>query len=686
MSFQILSKEEYKQQYQASITDPELFWSGIANNFFWFEKWREVMNCDLSKAEISWFCGAKTNISYNCLDRHLERHGNKIAIITEGNDPKDENRKITYKELHEETCKFANLLLAQGIKKGDPVCIYMPMIPESVVAMLACARIGAVTCVVFAGFSAKALAGRIQDSGAKMLITADFLFRGEKKIELFEIAKEALQECDSVESVVLYQRNYFSSVERSRNHEKEIKDHVNLRGFNFVQPTKIKIWQEEITKYSSNHKAEICDAEDPLFILYTSGSTGKPKGILHTTAGYMVYAAYSFKNVFQYQENDIFFCTADIGWITGHSYLVYGPLLNAATILMFEGIPTYPTASRFWQVIEKHKVNIFYTAPTAIRALMQKGDEFVLGHDLSSLKTLGTVGEPINEEAWQWYYEKIGNKKCSIVDTWWQTETGGIMISSMAHVFESKPAHAGLPLPGIVPILFDDKGNEVNEKNKIGNLCFKQAWPGMARGVWNDREKFFNTYYKEFRNHYFAGDGAFSDEDGFYRIIGRTDDVIKVSGHRLGTAEIENAINSHAKVAESAVIGIPHEIKGEAICAFVIMKTSRHFEPFSCHPERSEGSQKAARDFSPRICKTNSKAQDDNGIKEEIIALIQKEIGAIAKPDKIYLVSDLPKTRSGKIMRRILKKILAGEEELGDISTLVNPDITKEIKEVIKCN
>ena len=410
-------------------------------------------------------------------------------------------------------------------------------------------------------------------------------------------------------------------------------------------------WQDEIAKYQTQHEAEICGAEDPLFILYTSGSTGKPKGILHSTGGYMTYAGYSFKNVFQYEENDIFFCSADIGWVTGHSYLVYGPLLNGATILMFEGVPTYPTPARFWEVIEKHKVNIFYTAPTAIRALMQKGDSFVEGHNLSSLKTLGTVGEPINEEAWQWYYEKVGNKKCPIVDTWWQTETGGILISSLAGVTKSKPACAGLPLPGIVPILFDDAGKEVSEKNKVGNLCFRQPWPGMARGVWGDKEKFFKTYYEQFRGNYFAGDGAFKNEDNLYRIIGRTDDVIKVSGHRLGTAEIENAINSHAKVSESAVIGVPHEIKGEGIYAFVILSSL-------------------------------SLVQSNEDLVNQIKEIIVKEIGAIARPEKIYFVSDLPKTRSGKIMRRILKKIIAGEEDLGDVSTLVNPDVVQQLKKL----
>lgn len=627
--FHIKSKRDYLEQYQAALDDPQKFWGKIAENFFWFEKWQQVSNCDLNKAQIRWFEGGRTNISYNCLDRHLESFGDKAAIIWEGNEIADENRKITYKELHEKTCQFANLLVAHGIKKGDRVCIYMPMIPESVVAMLACARIGAVHSVVFAGFSAHALAGRIDDSGAKMVITSDLLFRGDKKIELSEIVREALNEANAVESVVVFRR-----------------DKKSIQNFSFGK-VRTLIWQDEVKKYSSNHCAEIMDAEAPLFTLYTSGSTGKPKGILHTTAGYMVYAAYSFKNVFQYCDDDVFFCSADIGWITGHSYLVYGPLLNGATILMFEGIPSYPTPARFWQVIEKHKVNIFYTAPTAIRALMQRGDEFVRGCDLSSLKTLGTVGEPINEEAWQWYFEKIGGGKCRIVDTWWQTETGGILISSMAGVIDSKPSYAGYPLPGIVPILFDDLGNEVKESDKIGNLCVAQSWPSMARGIWGDEKKFFETYYKNFPNHYFAGDGAFKSADGLYRIIGRTDDVIKVSGHRLGTAEIESAVNQHDLISESAAIGVLHDIKGEGVYIFAIAK---------------------------------KKDADINQLQQEIVALIRQEIGAIAAPDRVFIVDDLPKTRSGKIMRRILKKIIARDENLGDISTLVNPEVVNQLK------
>ncbi len=625
--FHVKSKDDYDKQCKLAISDADRFWGEIAKNFSWFKEWEKVSNCDLEKAQIEWFLGGKTNISYNCLDRHLDEFGDKTAIIWEPNDPQRENRKITYKELYQQVCGFSNMLQAEGVKKGDRVIIYMPMIPEALFAMVACARIGAVHCVIFAGFSSQALSGRIQDSEAKIVITSDLLSRGDKKINLLEIVNDAVKNYEFVESVIVY---------------KSLKSELQT-----INSVKYLIWQDEIKKYSNQHKAEICDSEDPLFILYTSGSTGKPKGILHTTAGYMVYAAYSFKNVFQYQEDDVHFCTADIGWITGHSYLVYGPLLNASTIVMFEGIPSYPNHSRFWQIIEKHKVNIFYTAPTAIRALMQKGDEFVKGFDLSSLKTLGTVGEPINEEAWQWFFDKIGNKKCPIVDTWWQTETGGILISSMSRVFDSKPAFAGLPLPGIRPALINDLGNEIVENNKVANLCFKQPWPSMARGIWRDKSKFFRTYFEQFAGKYYAGDGALRNEDGLFRIIGRTDDVIKVSGHRLGTAEIEEAINSHEFVSESAVVGVPHEIKGECIYAFVIVKNGTI------------------------------------NLEKEISEIIVKQIGAIARPEKIYVVLDLPKTRSGKIMRRILKKIVNGEKDYGDISTLLNPEAIDSLFKVV---
>ncbi len=666
--FHIKSKLDYDQQYQASITNPENFWKEIAGNFFWFKKPEKIIDCDLSKGDIKWFEDGVTNISYNCLDRHLEARGDKVAIVWEANDPKEKSLKITYKELHERVCQFANLLEAQGVVAGDRVCIYMPMIVEAVVAMLACARIGAVHCVVFAGFSAAALAGRIKDSQAKVVVTADLLFRGEKEVDLVAIVEEAVVGCEEVEKIIVYLRQGGPRHKDGVTNLVSMSPIVNMSPRRMTGSTATTIWQDEIAKYSNQHQAKPMPAESPLFTLYTSGSTGKPKGVLHTTGGYMTYAGYSFQNVFQYRENEIFFCSADIGWITGHSYLVYGPLLNGATILMFEGIPTYPTAARFWEVIEKHKVNIFYTAPTAIRSLMQKGDEFVKGHDLSSLRVLGSVGEPINEEAWEWYFEKVGGGKCPIVDTWWQTETGGIMISSLAGVTDSKAAHAGLPLPGIVPILVDDEGNEILENNKVGNLCIKQPWPSMIRGVWGDREKFLNYFKKvmlSLSKHdsgpklescfdklsmttvvYIAGDGAFRTEGGLYRIIGRTDDVIKVSGHRLGTAEIENAINSHPDVTESAVIGVPHEIKGEAVFAFVISKKKN--------------------------------------IENEISEIVKKEIGAIAKPDKIFIVPDLPKTRSGKIMRRILKKILAKEENFGDTSTLVNPDVVTILKNL--CN
>lgn len=620
MAYRIASTEIYQKEYARSTADTQGFWGDVAQNFRWFKKWNEVSDCDFAAAKIEWFKGGATNISYNCLDRHLLEAGcdaamkDKVAIIFEPNDPKEKSRKVTYKELHQQVCQFANLLIAHGVEAGDRVCIYMPMIPESAVAMLACARIGAVHCVVFAGFSAAALASRIQDSQAKVVITADLLFRGDKVLQLFDIAAEAIEECESVEKVILYNR---SNVVR--------KNFITKTGKGDSTHAKILVWQDEVVKYAKDAAPHLeADSEHPLFILYTSGSTGKPKGIVHSHGGYMVYSAYSFKNVFQYHGNDIFFCSADIGWITGHSYLIYGPLLNGATTLMFEGIPTHPTPARFWEIIAKHKVNIFYTAPTAIRSLMQKGDEFTRGHNLQSLKTLGTVGEPINQEAWQWYYEKIGAKKCPIVDTWWQTETGGIMISALSGVTESRATYAGLPLCGIVPILLDDDGHEITEPNKTGNLCIKNPWPGMARGVWGDAKKFHDTYFARFPGYYFAGDGAFCSEDGLYRITGRTDDVLKISGHRIGTAEIENAINQHPQVTESAVIGFPHEIKGEGICAFIIVKTM---------------------------------PQEKTQFENEIIELIKREIGSIAKPDKIYITQDLPKTRSGKIMRRILKKL-----------------------------
>jgi acetyl-CoA synthetase len=624
MSFRIKSTIDYQEQSKKAAADPQSFWADIARNFSWFKEWNQVLKFDFNQGRTSWFVGGKTNIASNCLDRHLEKKAGDVAIIWEANDPQTPSKSITYQELFEQVCQFSNLLLASGIKAGDRVCIYMPMIPESAVAMLACARIGAVHSVIFAGFSALALQGRIEDSGAKMLITADYLYRGDKTVKLLDIANEALQGANNVENVVVYKRS-----------DEKPSCEKNLL-----------IWQDEIGKFAKENKAAVIDSEDPLFILYTSGSTGKPKGVLHSTAGYMVYAAYSFANVFNYEQDDLFFCTADVGWITGHSYLVYGPLLNGAKIMMFEGVPTHPTPARFWQIIDKYKVNIFYTAPTALRALMHKGDEFVQGHDLSSLKTLGTVGEPINEEAWHWYDEKIGKGKCPIVDTWWQTETGGIMISSLSGKTSSKPAFAGLPLPGILPVLLDENAKEINKPNVVGNLCFKHPWPSIIRSIWGDHKKCFDTYFKRFAGYYFAGDGAFRDENGLFRIIGRVDDVINTAGHRLGTAEIENAINMHKLVSESAVIGYPHEIKGEGICAFVITKHA------------------------------------GENIKEEIVKMVEKQISAIAKPDKIYIVPDLPKARSGKIMRRVLKKLIA-KEDLGDVSTLVNPDVVEKLKLII---
>jgi len=624
MELKINSLAEYERRYNLAKNNPKEFWDNIAKNFNWFQKWNKTYASDFGKADTKWFLNGKTNLATNCLDRHLVTKANDIAIIWESNDVNTESKRLTYKELHAKTCQFANLLKQKGIEKGDRVCLYMPMIPEAVIAMLACARIGAVHSVVFAGFSATALADRIKNCEAKIVITSDRLFRGDKTLNLLDIVNDALeQDCNTVTDVITYKRS-----------SDNLKSKANL-----------SIWQEEVINCKSECRAEELDSEDPLFILYTSGSTGKPKGVLHSTAGYMVYAAYSFQNVFQYEENDIFFCTADVGWITGHTYLTYGPLLSGATILMFEGVPTYPTPSRFWEIIEKHQVNIFYTAPTAIRALMLKGDQYVDNFDMSSLKTLGTVGEPINKEAWEWYNEKVGKNKCPIVDTWWQTETGGILISPLAGLTKTTPTYATKPLPGIEPILLDNNGQEVTEANVQGNLCFKQPWPSIIRSTWGDHNRCIETYFSQFPGYYFSGDGAFKSEQGDFRIIGRVDDVINVSGHRIGTAEIENAINMHEKITESAVIGFPHEVKGEGIHAFVIAKLN------------------------------------EENLEQEILHLVNQQIGAIAKPDKITIVPDLPKTRSGKIMRRILRKIAANENDLGDTSTLVNPEIVEKLKE-----
>jgi acetyl-CoA synthetase len=627
MNFKIDSLEKYQEQTLLAKSDPEKFWNNIAEKYQWEQKWSEVSQYDLSSGNINWFNGAKSNITINCLDRHLADRATDIALIWEPNDPKDQVIKLTYQELYEEVVRFASLLKKQGINKGDRVCIYMPMIVESVVAMLACARIGAIHSVVFAGFSAKALAGRIADCEAKLLITSDRLYRGNKTLNLLEIANDALKVDTTIEKLIIYKR--------SADQIAVTKPYI--------------VWQEEILPFNlEDTNAVILDAEDPLFILYTSGSTGVPKGVVHHNAGYMVYAGYSFQNVFQYQANDIYFCTADIGWITGHTYMVYGPLLCAGTILMFEGVPTYPNPSRFWDIVEKHQVNILYTAPTAIRALMKYGDEFIDNYKLDSIKVLGTVGEPINQEAWQWYYDKVGKSRVPIVDTWWQTETGGILISALANITKGKATFASSPLPGINPIILDNDGKEITQANITGNLCFKQAWPAMIRQVWNNKESYLKNYFKQFPGYYFSGDGCFKSKSGYFRITGRVDDVINVSGHRIGTAEIENVINMHELVNESAVIGVPHEIKGEAIYAFVATK-------------------KSALDIS----------------RSEIIELLSKEIGNIAKPDKITFVVDLPKTRSGKIMRRILKKIVANDNDLGDISTLVNPEILDCLRKII---
>ncbi|MEJ2881284.1 acetate--CoA ligase [Pedobacter sp. GR22-6] len=623
---QIKSFEEYQKTYQYSIDYPEQFWEGIANNFQWRKKWNKVLSWNFSEPSIKWFEGAKLNITENCLDRHLAENGDKPAIIWEPNDPQKESITLSYKILHEQVCRFGNVLKKNGVKKGDRVCIYMPMVPELAVAVLACARIGAVHSVVFGGFSAKSIADRINDAACKIVITADGAFRGNKQIQLKEVIDDALIGCPTVEKVVVltHTRTPVSM----------------LKGRDIW-------WEDEIKLVDTNCPAEEMDAEDMLFILYTSGSTGKPKGVVHTIGGYMVYAGYTFSNVFNYQPDEVFFCTADIGWITGHSYIVYGPLSQGATTLMFEGIPTYPDASRMWQVVEKHKVNILYTAPTAIRSLMSFGLEPVQGIDLSSLRVLGSVGEPINEEAWHWFDENIGKGNAPIVDTWWQTETGGIMISPIAYVTPTKPSFATLPLPGIQPILVDEQGQEIEGNGVSGNLCIKFPWPGMLRTTYGDHERCKLTYFSTYPNQYFTGDGCLRDEDGYYRITGRVDDVINVSGHRIGTAEVENAINMHAGVVESAVVGFPHDVKGQGIYAFVIFPNAHG---------------------------------DEDLTRRDILQTVTRVIGAIAKPDKILFVSGLPKTRSGKIMRRILRKVAEGDTgNLGDITTLLDPAVVEEI-------
>ncbi len=626
--YHIKSLAQFNQATQDAITDPEKFWNDIAlENYVWRKTWNNVVTFDLNTPTVSWFDGAQVNISENCLDRHLEERGDKTALLFEPNDPKEATQHITYKELHERVCKFANVLLAKGITKGDRVCIYLPMIPELAVSILACARIGAVHSVVFAGFSATALSTRINDCDCKMVITSDGSYRGAKTIDLKNIVDDALKSCDEVESVLV--------VKRISSEILMVED----RDF----------WLQTLLDNASSECApKVMDAEDPLFILYTSGSTGAPKGMVHTTAGYMVYAGYSFKNVFQYQEEDVYWCTADIGWITGHSYIVYGPLLNGATTVMFEGVPTFPDAGRFWEIVEKHKVNQFYTAPTAIRALAKEALSLVEKYDLSSLKVIGTVGEPINEQAWHWYNDNIGKQNCPVVDTFFQTENGGIMITSIPGITESIPTYATKPLPGIQPCLMDDKGNEIKEIEGQGRLCIKFPWPSMARTIYGNHQRYKETYFTLFEGNYFTGDGALRDAKGNYRITGRVDDVIIVSGHNLGTAPIEDAINQHPLVAESAVVGFPHDIKGTALYGYVTLK--------------------------------NVDAKNEDELRKEINASISSEIGPIAKLDKIQFTEGLPKTRSGKIMRRILRKIAEKDTgNLGDISTLLNPEVVQDV-------
>ncbi len=628
-NYHIKHLEEYFQVYRKSVRNPEAFWEEIAEeHFVWRKRWDNVLRWDFKKPEIKWFEGAKLNITENCLDRHLPTRGNKTAIIFEPNDPKEEALHITYRQLHERVCRMANVLLDHGVKKGDRVCIYLPMIPELAVALLACARIGAIHSVVFAGFSANALSTRINDSDCKMVLTSDGSYRGTKSIDLKGIVDKALEDCPGVENVLVVKRT------GTEIHMEKGRDH-------WIQPLLEEAYADCV--------AEIMDAEDPLFILYTSGSTGKPKGMVHTTAGYMVYTAYTFKNVFQYREHDVYWCTADIGWITGHSYIVYGPLANGATTLMFEGVPSYPDYGRFWAVVQKHKVNQFYTAPTAIRALAKENLDYVEKYDLSSLKVLGSVGEPINEEAWHWYNNNVGQRNSPIVDTWWQTETGGIMITPIPYVTPTAPTYATLPFIGIQPVLMDENAKEIKGNQVDGRLCIKFPWPSIARTIWGNHDRYRETYFSAYENMYFTGDGALRDAVGYYRITGRVDDVIIVSGHNLGTAPIEDSINEHPAVAESAVVGFPHDVKGNALYGYVILKEI-------------------------------GETRDRENLRKEINQQITEQIGPIAKLDKIQFVSGLPKTRSGKIMRRILRKIASKDtSNLGDTSTLLNPEVVKEI-------
>jgi len=629
--FQIKSLEEYEAEYKKSITDPEAFWAGIAENFTWRKKWDKVLDWNFKAPSVKWLVNGKLNITENCIDRHLGKNANTPAIIWEPNNPDEKSRTLTYSELHTQVDLFARVLKNNGVKKGDRVCIYMGMIAELAIALLACARIGAIHSVIFGGFSAQSISDRLQDANAEYMITCDGAYRGAKSIDLKGIIDDALTTCPFVKRVIVYERTGTPvSMIKGRD----------------------VWWNDEMqtAKTQTGHlSAEEMDAEDPLFILYTSGSTGKPKGVVHTCGGYMVYTTYSFVNVFQYQPGDIHFCTADIGWITGHTYIVYGTLCAGATVLMYEGLPTWPDAGRFWDIVDKYKVNVLYTAPTAIRSLMAYGLEPLKGKDLSSLKVLGTVGEPINEEAWHWYDEHIGKKRCPIVDTWWQTETGGIMISNLAGVTPAKPSYATLPLPGIQPVIVDEKGYEIKENNVTGNLCIKFPWPSIIRTTYGDHERCRQNYFATYDNMYFTGDGCFRDENGYYRITGRVDDVLNVSGHRIGTAEVENAINMHTGVVESAVVGFPHDLKGQGIYAFVIFEDAGH---------------------------------DNELMRKDIAQTVARIIGPFAKPDKIQFVKGLPKTRSGKIMRRILRKIAEGEmQNLGDTTTLLDPDVVDEIKQ-----
>jgi acetyl-CoA synthetase len=622
--------DEYQKAYQLSLANPEKFWDEVALTFYWRRKWDETLEWNFTKPDIKWFLGGKLNITENCLDRHLDVLGDQPAIIWEPNHPDEPTRILNYHELYQQVCRFANVLKNQGVYKGDRVCIYMPMVPEVVIAMLACARIGAVHSVVFGGFSSTALRERIEDAQSTVVITSDGTYRGAKQIPMKQTVDEALEQVNIEQKVIVLR------------HTGQPVSMISGRDV---------WWHEAMQTASDECEAEEMDAEDMLFILYTSGSTGKPKGVVHTTGGYMVYAGYTFKQVFQYQPGEVFWCTADVGWITGHSYVVYGPLLSGATVLMFEGVPTWPDPSRFWQIIDKHKVNIFYTAPTAIRALMAEGDDWLTPYSLQSLRVIGSVGEPINQEAWEWFYHQVGKGKCPLVDTWWQTETGGIMISPLAGITPLKPTYASLPLLGIQPVLLDTDGKEITENEKEGLLCVKFPWPSMIRTTYGDHERCRQNYFAAFPGYYFTGDGARRDKDGYYRIIGRVDDVINVSGHRIGTAEVENAINEHDNVVESAVVGFPHSIKGQGIMAFVICN----------HPP-----------------------EDQEKTKKEIGDVVSRMIGPIARPDKIYIVPGLPKTRSGKIMRRVLRKIAETDvSNLGDTSTLLDPGIVEKILQIV---